>query len=121
MLGHSLVSQHFMEPEGSIPNLQELSTCSYPIQSTSPHLTSPRSIIILSTHLGLVLPSGLFPSGFPTNKKQQAQLQLYYGLEVHSHSVINLAILWLNHLGLVTRSRPAAALSPILVHSVLIA
>jgi hypothetical protein len=24
------VSQHFMEPEGSIPNSQELSTCSYP-------------------------------------------------------------------------------------------
>jgi hypothetical protein len=30
MLGHSIVSQHFMEPEGSIPDSQELSTCSYP-------------------------------------------------------------------------------------------
>jgi hypothetical protein len=30
MLGHSIVSEHFMEPEGSIPNPQELSTCSYP-------------------------------------------------------------------------------------------
>jgi hypothetical protein len=30
MLGYSIVSQHFMEPEGSIPNSQELSTCSYP-------------------------------------------------------------------------------------------
>jgi hypothetical protein len=29
MLGHSIVSQHFMEPEGSIPNSQQLSTCSY--------------------------------------------------------------------------------------------
>jgi hypothetical protein len=29
MLGHSIVSQHFMEPEGSIPNSQELSTYSY--------------------------------------------------------------------------------------------
>jgi hypothetical protein len=28
--GHSIVSQHFMEPECSIPNSQELSTCSYP-------------------------------------------------------------------------------------------
>jgi hypothetical protein len=27
--GHSIVSQHFMEPEGSIPNSQELCTCSY--------------------------------------------------------------------------------------------
>jgi hypothetical protein len=30
MLGHSTVSQHFMEPQGSIPNSQQLSTCSYP-------------------------------------------------------------------------------------------
>jgi hypothetical protein len=30
MLGHSIVSQKFMEPEGSVPNSQELSTCSYP-------------------------------------------------------------------------------------------
>ena len=37
-----------------------------PIQSTCPHLTSWRSILILSTHLCLGLPSGLFPSGFPT-------------------------------------------------------
>jgi hypothetical protein len=38
-----------------------------PIQSTSPHPTSPRSILILSTRLRLRLPSGLFPSGYPTN------------------------------------------------------
>ena len=37
-----------------------------PIQSTYPHLTSWRSIPILSTHLRLGLPSGLFPSSFPT-------------------------------------------------------
>ena len=37
-----------------------------PIQSTYPHPTSWRSIIILSTHLRLGLPSGLFPSSFPT-------------------------------------------------------
>ena len=38
-----------------------------PFQSTYPHPTSWRSILILSTHLHLGFPSGLFPSGFPTN------------------------------------------------------
>ena len=37
-----------------------------PIQSIYPHSTSWRSILILSTHLRLGLPSGLFPSCFPT-------------------------------------------------------
>jgi hypothetical protein len=50
-----------MEPEDSIPNSQELSTCSYPKpDQSSPHQplpTSPRSILILSTHLHLGLPS----------------------------------------------------------------
>ena len=37
-----------------------------PIQSIYPHPTSWRSILKSSTHLRLGLPSGLFPSGFPT-------------------------------------------------------
>jgi hypothetical protein len=37
------------------------------IQSTPPHPTSTRSILILFYHLLLGLPSGLLPSGFPTN------------------------------------------------------
>ena len=36
------------------------------IQSIPPHSTSWKSILILSSHLPLVLPSGLLPSGFPT-------------------------------------------------------
>jgi hypothetical protein len=36
------------------------------IQSIPPHPTSWRSILILSPHLSLGLPSGIFPSGFPT-------------------------------------------------------
>jgi len=41
-------------------------SCASPIQSTYPHPTSWRSILILSTLLRLGLSSGLFPSGFPT-------------------------------------------------------
>jgi hypothetical protein len=37
-----------------------------PIQSTSPHPTSPRSILILSTHLRICLPTAYIPSGFLT-------------------------------------------------------
>jgi len=36
-------------------------------QSTPSHLLSLRTILILSTHLCLGFPNGLFPSGFPTN------------------------------------------------------
>jgi len=41
-------------------------SCASPIQSIYPHPTSWRSILILSTHLRIGLPSGLFTSGFPT-------------------------------------------------------
>jgi hypothetical protein len=60
-----------MEPEGSISCPQEPCTGPYPEPYPSnpihsiPSYLSKRSI--LSTHLRLGLPSGLFPSGFPTN------------------------------------------------------
>jgi hypothetical protein len=65
-----------MEPEGS----QEPSTGPYPepYQSNPLHPISLRSILILSTHLRLCLPSGLFPSGMPTNDIQRKCLYCCY-------------------------------------------
>ena len=54
----------FITPLTSVRHLF-LSSAS-PIQSIYPHPTSSRSILILSTHLRLGLPSGLLPSGFPS-------------------------------------------------------
>ena len=59
-----LWNQRFIAPLTSVRDLS-LSWAS-PIQSTYPHPTSWRSILILSTHLHLGLLSGLFPSVFRT-------------------------------------------------------
>ena len=51
----------------AVTSVRHLSlTWANPIQSIYPHPTSYRSILLLSTHLRLGLPSGLLPSGFPT-------------------------------------------------------
>ena len=49
------------------------------IQSIPPHPTSLRSILILSFHLRLGLPSGLFPSGFPNQNPVYASPLPYTG------------------------------------------
>ena len=56
-----------MEPESSLPYSQAPATCPYPEPTpSSTHNPFPRPILILSFHLRLSLPNGLFPSGFPT-------------------------------------------------------
>jgi hypothetical protein len=61
---NSTTSQHFMEPEGSIPCSQESSMVPIPSHID---LISTIPFYLRSTHLSLGLPSGLFPSDFPTN------------------------------------------------------
>jgi hypothetical protein len=60
--------QYFMESESSLPCSQEPSTGLYPVpdQSIPPYPVSLRTILMLSSHLHLGLPNGLFPSGFLT-------------------------------------------------------
>ena len=53
------------------PNLRQIN----PVHA--PHPTSWRSSLILSSHLGLGLPSGLFSSGFPTKTLHVPLLSLY--------------------------------------------
>ena len=70
---------HFMEPEGSLPHSQVppplpiMREIDPVIQSMPPH---PTAILILSFHLRLGLPSGLFPSGFPTKTMYMPFLSL---------------------------------------------
>ena len=59
-------TRRFITALTSVRHLSQSSAS--PIQSTYPHPTFWRSILILSTHLRLGLPSGLFTSGFPTKK-----------------------------------------------------
>jgi hypothetical protein len=53
------------------------------IQSTPPHPTSWRSILILSSHLRVGLPSDLFASGFPTNPVHNSSLPIRATCPVH--------------------------------------
>jgi hypothetical protein len=62
--------QHFMQSKGSSQNSQDPSISAYHVPHQSSQyqqmLSPPSSVLILSANLLLALPSGLFPSGFPT-------------------------------------------------------
>ena len=61
------IPPHFMEPNSSLPHSQVPTTCPYPEPDRYPqHRMFWRSNLILSSHPCMGLPSGLFPSGFPT-------------------------------------------------------
>ena len=76
-----------------------------PIQSIYPHPTFWKSILILSTHLRLGLPSGLFPSGFPTKTLYTPSPHPYapHAQPISFFSILSPAQYWVsstNHLAL---------------------
>jgi hypothetical protein len=54
------------------------------IQSITQHPISCRSILILSSHLRLGLPNGLFPSGFPTETLYMPLLSPIRAIQINS-------------------------------------
>jgi hypothetical protein len=89
-------SPHFMEPEGLLPHSQEAATCPFPKPDQSspcPQTTYQRSVLILSLHLHLGLPSSPFFSGFPTKT-------LYAPLLFHKRATCSA---YLSRLDMITR------------------
>ena len=87
-------SPRFMEPEGSLPHSQDSANPPYPgptqIQSIYPHPTSWISVLILSTHLRLGLPSGLFINVSRRNFVESVKIRrgIFWGEIKHIITVI---------------------------------
>jgi hypothetical protein len=75
---YSGMSQHFMEPEGPLPCSRDPATSPYPEPDRSSLYNSILFLyylfLILSPHLHLGLPSGLFSSDFPSTSYIQSSL-----------------------------------------------
>jgi hypothetical protein len=76
LCSHSVDSQHFMEPEGSLPSSQELSTCTYP----EPDQSSPQHPI-----LSLRGPSIITPYLWHNNNNNNNNILNPCSIKLNSH------------------------------------
>jgi len=88
-------------------------SCASPNQSIYPHPTTWRSILILSTHLRLGLPSGLYPSGFLTKTLSPPPLPYAphaQSISLHIHTYIYICVYKVKVIPLQARCGPEGGL-----------
>ena len=108
-----------MESESSLPHSQEPATCPYPeLQrfSPCPHPISQKSILILSSHLRLGLPSGFLPSGFP-NKSLYAPLKETKNNKLNDTLPLTLLSFFVSHIRTDSSNQLSESRHILLLHS----